>query len=86
MDMERSKLVELDHPWYQGVTLYILSRGAEHNSESYQRYLDGLVWRSSFESLTRRRSGALQKALECYVRRRRRQCLGVVSNQTPYLL
>ena len=45
-----------------------------------------LIWQSSFESLTRRRSGALQKALECYIRRRRRQCLGVVSNQTPYLL
>ena len=42
MDMERSKLVELDHPWYQGVTLYTISRDAEHNSKSYQRYLDGL--------------------------------------------
>ena len=31
-----------------------------------------LIWRSSFESLTRRRSGASQKALECYIRRRRR--------------
>jgi hypothetical protein len=31
-----------------------------------------LIWRSSFESLTGRRSGASQKALECYIRRRRR--------------
>ena len=30
-----------------------------------------LIWQSSFESLTRRRSGASQKALECYIRRRR---------------
>ena len=42
MDMEWSTPVELDHPWYQGVTLYILSRGAEHNSESYERYLNSL--------------------------------------------
>ena len=42
MDMEWSKLVELDHPWYQGVTLYTISSGAEHNSKSYQRYLDCL--------------------------------------------
>ena len=31
-----------------------------------------LIWRSSFESLMRRRSGASQKALECYIRSRRR--------------
>ena len=31
-----------------------------------------LIWQSSFESLTRRRSGASEKALECYIRRRRR--------------
>ena len=37
MDMEWSTLVELDHPWYQGVTLYTISRGAEHNLKSYQR-------------------------------------------------
>ena len=42
MDMEWSKLVELDHPWYQGVTLYTISSGAADNSKSYQRYLDGL--------------------------------------------
>ena len=42
MDVEWSKLVELEHPWYQGVTLYTISRRAEHNSKSYQRYLDGL--------------------------------------------
>ncbi len=42
MDVEWSKLVELEHPWYQGVRLYIISRRAEHNSKSYQRYLDGL--------------------------------------------
>ena len=42
MDMERSTPVELDHPWYQGVTLYTISRRAEHNSKSYQRYLDCL--------------------------------------------
>ena len=40
MDVEWSKLVELEHPWYQGVKLYTISRGAEHNSESYQRYLN----------------------------------------------
>ena len=27
-----------------------------------------LIWQSSFESLTRRRSGASQKALECYTK------------------
>ena len=42
MDMEWSKLVELEHPWYQEVTLYTISSGAEHNSKSYQRYLNGL--------------------------------------------
>ena len=42
MDVEWSKLVELEYPWYQGVTLYTISSGAEHNSRSYQRYLDGL--------------------------------------------
>ena len=42
MDMEWSKLVELEHPWYQGVKLYTISSGAAHNSKSYQRYLDGL--------------------------------------------
>ena len=42
MDMEWSKLVELEHPWYQGVTLYTISRDAAHESKSYQRYLDGL--------------------------------------------
>ena len=42
MDVERSTLVELDHPWYQGVTLYTISSSAAHNSKSYQRYLDGL--------------------------------------------
>ena len=36
MDVERSKLVKLEHPWYQGVTLYTISRDAEHNSKSYQ--------------------------------------------------
>ena len=36
--MEWSTVVELEHPWYQGVKLYTISRGAEHNSESQQRY------------------------------------------------
>ena len=40
MDMEWSTVAELEHPWYQGVKLYTISRGAEHNSESYQRYLN----------------------------------------------
>ena len=40
MDMQWSKVVELDNPWYQGVTLYTISSRAAHNSESYQRYLD----------------------------------------------
>ena len=38
MDVEWSTVVELEHPWYQGVKLYTISRGAEHNSESQQRY------------------------------------------------
>ena len=38
MDVEWSKLAELEHPWYQGVKLYTISRDAVHNSESYQRY------------------------------------------------
>ena len=42
MDMERSTVVELDHPWYRGVKLYTITSGTEHNSKSYQRYLDCL--------------------------------------------
>ena len=38
MDVEWSTVVELEHPWYRGVKLYTISTGAEHNSESYQRY------------------------------------------------
>ena len=38
MDMEWSTVVELEHPWYRGVRLYTISRDAEHNSESQQRY------------------------------------------------
>ena len=38
MDVEWSTVVELEHPWYRGVKLYTISSGAEHNSESYQRY------------------------------------------------
>ena len=37
MDMEWSTVVELEHAWYQGVKLYTISRGAEHNSGSYHR-------------------------------------------------
>ena len=40
MDVEWSTVVKLKHPWYQGVKLYTISRGAEHNSESQQRYLN----------------------------------------------
>ena len=40
MDVEWSTVVELEHPWYQGVKLFTISRGAKHNSESYQRYLN----------------------------------------------
>ena len=43
MDMEWSKLVKLDHPWYRGVTLFTTSRGAEHNTKSYLLYLDWLT-------------------------------------------
>ena len=35
MDVEWSTVVELEHLWYQGVTLCTISRGAEHNSKSY---------------------------------------------------
>ncbi len=42
MDVEWSTVVELEHPWYQGVKLYTISRGADHNSKSYQRALDCL--------------------------------------------
>ena len=42
MDMEWSTVLEWEHPWYHGVTLYTISRRAAHNSNSYQRYLDGL--------------------------------------------
>ena len=42
MDVEWSKIVELDHPWYRGVTLYTIIRGAAHNSKWYQRYLNCL--------------------------------------------
>ena len=50
MDMERSTLVELDHPWYQGAKLYTISSGAAHNSKSYQRYLDCLDHLAKFIS------------------------------------
>ena len=40
MDVEWSTVVELEHPWYQGVKLYTIRRGAKHNSESQQRYLN----------------------------------------------
>ena len=40
MDVEWSTAVELEHPWYRGVNLYTISRDAEHNSESQQRYLN----------------------------------------------
>ena len=40
MVVEWSTVVEFEHAWYQGVKLYTISRGAEHNSESYQRYLN----------------------------------------------
>ena len=42
MDMEWSKLVELEHPRYRGVKLYTISSDAEHSSKSYQRYLNCL--------------------------------------------
>ena len=38
MDVEWSTVLELEHPWYRGVKLYNIIRGAEHNSESCQRY------------------------------------------------
>ena len=37
MDVAWSIVVELEHPWYRGVKLYTINRGAEHNSESQQR-------------------------------------------------
>ena len=40
MDVEWSTVVKLEHPWYQGVKLYTISRGVAHNSESQQRYLN----------------------------------------------
>ena len=42
MDVEWSTVLEWDHPWYQGFMLCSISSGAEHNSKSYQRYLDCL--------------------------------------------
>ena len=40
MDVEWSTILQSEHPWYQGVKLYTISRGAKHNSESQQRYLN----------------------------------------------
>jgi len=40
MVVEWSTVVELEHPWYRGVKLYTISRGAEHNNESQQQYLN----------------------------------------------
>jgi hypothetical protein len=37
MDVEWSAVVELEHPWYQGVTLYTITSDAAQNSKSYQR-------------------------------------------------
>ena len=44
MDMEWSKLVELEHPRYQGVKLYTITSGAEHNSKSYDDYIEGIIY------------------------------------------
>ena len=40
MDVCWSTVLELEHLWYQEVELYTIIRGAEHNSESHQRYLN----------------------------------------------
>ena len=42
---------EVGAPMYRGVELYTISRGAEHNSESQQRYrncrdLENFIWKS----------------------------------------
>ena len=34
MGVEWSTVVELEHPWYQGVKIYTISRVAEHNSDT----------------------------------------------------
>ena len=59
MDVEWSTVVELEHPWYRGVKLYTISRGAAHNNESQQRYLDCLDLENfkSFEGVERRHGG-----------------------------
>ena len=61
MDVERSTLVELDHPWYQGVTLYTTSSGAAHNSKSYQRYLDCLDLENCILNLRVLRGGGVKR-------------------------
>ena len=42
MDVEWSAVVEMEHPWYQGATLYTITSDAAQNSKSYQQYLNCL--------------------------------------------
>ena len=74
MDVEWSKLVELEHPWQ--------STTASHNND----ISIVVIWRISFESFTRRRRRASQRSSECYTCRRRQWCCGVAPNQTKDLL
>ena len=54
MDVEWSTVVELEHPWYQGVKLYTISRGAEHTTAGHCNDISIVViWRISFKSFTR---------------------------------
>ena len=72
MDVEWSTVVELDNPWYRGVKLYTISRGAEHNSESQQRYRNCRDLENFIQKTYERRRRASQRSSECYIRRRRR--------------
>ena len=72
MDVEWSTVVELEHPWYQ-VSSYTPSAELQSTTASHNNDISIVViWRISFERLTRRRSGASQRSSECYIRRRRR--------------
>ena len=68
MDMEWSTVVELEHPWYRGVKLYTISSGAEHNSESQQRYLDCLDMENFIPETYEEEQCKHHRGSECYIR------------------
>ena len=64
---------------------YTLSAEVQSTTASHNNDIAN-IWRISFKSFTRRRSGASQRSSECYIHRRRWWCCGVAPNQSKDLL